>query len=405
MSDSAAQAKTWFLEGVGHFEAERLPDAERCFAAALALMPQRPSVLTNLGVTRVRLGKPAEALPLLQQALIFEPNNLEAWFFLGQAQFMLGQPALALPCFDKAVLIDDSRPLIWLEQAQTLARLGRHEQAIASFDRALALDATLITAWSHKGSLLRELHRLPEAATCFEKALALGADPQVHGFFLASVRGDAAPSTAPREYVEFLFDDYADEFDQHLTQMLNYQAYRVLVEQLAKLGSRRFESALDLGCGTGLSAPLLKPLVAQLDGLDLSGGMLAKARALGLYRELVHADVVDYLSTTSRQDDLVFAADVFNYIGELAPVFEGVTRVLTPGGIFCFTVELAAPGTVQTQLLPSLRYAHAESHVRALASRYGLSVLQALTLPLREDQRQPVMGLYVYLGKPRHAAD
>lgn len=405
MSDQAAQAKTWFLEGVGHFEAERLPDAQRCFEAALALAPQRPSVLTNLGVTRVRLGKPAEALPVLQQALIFEPGNLEAWFFLGQAQFMLGQPALALPCYEKAVSIDASRPAIWLEHAQTLVRLSRPESALASIDRALALDDTLMPAWSHKGTLLREMQRLPEAAACFEKALALGADPQVHGFFLASVRGAAAPSTAPREYVEFLFDDYADEFDQHLTQTLNYQAYRVLVEQLARLDARRFNSALDLGCGTGLSAPLLKPLAAQLDGLDLSGGMLGKARALGLYRELIHADVVDYLCAASRQDDLVFAADVFNYIGELAPVFEGVARVLVPSGIFCFTVELAPPGTAQALLLPSLRYAHAEAHVRALASRYGFKVLEALTLPLREDQRKPVMGLYVYLSQSGHAAD
>lgn len=405
MSDPTEQAKAWFLEGVAHFKAERLPDAERCFEAALGLMPQRPSVLTNLGVTRVRLGKPQEALPVLQQVLILEPKNLEAWYYLGQANAMLGEPALALPCFDQALSIDAGRPSLWLEHAQTLVRLSRPEAALASFDKALALDDALMLAWSHKGTLLREMQRLPEAAICFEKALELGADPQVHGFFLASVRASDAPSTAPRAYVEFLFDDYAHEFDQHLTQTLKYQAYRVLVEQLAVVDARRFDSALDLGCGTGLSAPLLKPRVAQLDGLDLSAGMLEKARALGVYRALFHADVVDYLTNSSRQDDLVFAADVFNYIGNLDPVFECVARILLPGGIFCFTVEQAPPDTAQALLLPSLRYAHAEAHVRSLASRHGFEVLQALSLPLREDQRKPVMGLYVYLSKPRHPAD
>jgi Tfp pilus assembly protein PilF len=75
MNDSMAQARQHFLDGVVHFEASRLTDAERSFEAALALAPGRASVLANLGAARVRLGKYADALPVLQQAAAAEPGQ------------------------------------------------------------------------------------------------------------------------------------------------------------------------------------------------------------------------------------------------------------------------------------------------------------------------------------------
>jgi Flp pilus assembly protein TadD len=51
------QARTLFLEGVAHYEAGRLPQAEQKFSAALSLAPGRPSVLTNLGAVRLKLGR------------------------------------------------------------------------------------------------------------------------------------------------------------------------------------------------------------------------------------------------------------------------------------------------------------------------------------------------------------
>ena len=55
------------------------------------------------------------------------------------------------------------------------------------------------------------------------------------------------------------------------------------------------ESALDIldaGCGTGLCAPLLKPYARVLAGIDLSGGMLVRARARGIYDELIEGESV-----------------------------------------------------------------------------------------------------------------
>lgn len=408
--NSFDQAKQHFLSGLAHLEAGRLPEAERGFEAALALMPGRVSVLTNLGAVRVQLGKPVEALGVLEQATQAEAANLEAWSWLALAQAQLGRPGQALVCCDRALALNAASAPLWLQRAQALVRLGRPQEALASFDRVLVLDPQSAEAWSHRGTLLRELQRLPEAAECFEKALALGADAEVHRYFLASVRGEAAPANAPRGYVEFLFDDYAADFQGHLVGQLHYQGHEFLVQQLQRFAPGRFASVLDLGCGTGLCGPLVRPLADRLDGLDLSSGMLEQARALGCYDALIHADAADYLAQADRSDDLVLAADVFIYIGELSAVFAGVARVLRPGGVFGFTVEQASGlgedrGAQGLELLSSLRYAHSEAYVRRLAGAHGFEVLGLEQAPLREDQRRPVQGLYVYLQRHGAAAD
>ena len=362
MNESMEQARQFFQDGLAHSEAGRLEQAQRSFAAALSLAPGRPSVLTNLGATLVRRGRWSDALVLLEEATAVEPDNLQAWSYLAVAHAELGQ----------------SRP------------------ALRAFGRALEIDPGHAGMWSQRGSLLRELGRLDEAAECFERALALGADPQLHGYYLASVQGGAVPDAAPRGYVESLFNRYAGEFQTHLVQALHYRGHEVLVRGLAPLGPQRFGRVLDLGCGTGLIAPLIKPVADRVDGVDLSLAMLEQARASGLYTELVHADAVEHLQSTDRRYDLILAGDVFVYLGALDAVFAGAARVLAPGGLFAFSIERTAD-THDLRLLPSLRYAHSQAYVQRLAQEHGFEVRAAFPAPLREDQHRPIEGLYIYL--------
>ena len=400
MSDPFEQARTQFLDGLAHFQAARFEAAKVCFEASLAVLPGRVSTLTNLGATHIKLGRPHDALPLLNQAITREPGNPEAWFQLGLAHVGLGQHTQALACFDKAQAVDNSGPVLWMLRAQCHSHLDQKEAALDALARALAIDPSLAQAWSERGNLLRELKRPADAAAAYEKAIALGADTGINGYFLASVRGGQGPSTAPRAYVEKLFDDYAGAFQDHLVTDLHYQAHAVLVAQLP---ARRFSSVLDLGCGTGLCGRLAKPFSGRIDGVDISSEMIKEAHQTGVYGQLFHADVAEYLGSAQRSDDLVLAADVFIYIGELGPVFEGVAKILAPGGLFGFTVELARPqsGTAADVVLqPSLRYAHSENYLRRMAREHGFKVDSLTTQALREDQGRPLMGLYVILSRP-----
>ena len=396
-------------------------------------MPGRASTLANLGAARLALGNLEGALNALEQALAVEPADLEAWSHKGVVLAALGRPAQALECHDGVLARDPRRGANWLQRGlalgalgrhaealvahdraialepeaagawfrrgQTLQFLERHEDALVAYDRALALDPQLAEAWSNRGGILRDSNRIDEAALSYRQAIEHGADAELNGYFLAAVTGRDVPRHAPVTYVGPLFDDYAPNFERHLVQTLHYRGHTALVEQLIRLEPpRRYPVALDLGCGTGLCGPLLRPLAARLDGVDLSAGMLAQARALGVYDHLFEADAAAHLRATEVRLDLVLAADVFIYIGDLEPLFGAAAGALAAGGIFGFTAEPAAPD-LDFCLLPSLRYAHSERHLRALADRHGFETLQVVAAPLREDQRSAVAGLYVFLRK------
>jgi predicted TPR repeat methyltransferase len=361
MSSNFEQARQFFLQGLSHYQAGRFQQAERDFAASLALLPGRPSTLTNLGAARLKLGKFKEAADLLEEALAQEPDNAEA----------LGHRATAL------------------------AELGQQAQALACVERALAVNPDLAPAWTLRGSLLRELGRPDEAAAAYEQAISRGADPQLNRYYLAALRGNGAPDAPPRHYVESLFDGYADGFEEHLVEVLNYRAPSFLVDELRRT-QRQFGCALDLGCGTGLCGTLLKLLSKTLHGVDLSRNMVERAAARGIYDSVAHADVTQYLATTQQSYDLVVAADVFVYVGALEPVFAGVARVMPSGGVFCFSVEACEEGA-DFALRTSLRYAHSRAYIEKLAGQYGFEVQATTGHSIREDQGIPIPGIFVWL--------
>lgn len=390
-----------FFQGVSHFEAGRLLEARACFESCLALTPDRPSVLGNLGVTLFHLGLPVDSAMYLQRATAGDPDYKEAWACLGLAHEANGSWQAAVEALTKALALQEQSATLWFSMGQCLMRLGRQGDALQALDRALKLEPGFAAAWSTRGGLLREMHRFEEAATSFENAMRLGADAELHAYYLASVRGAKPPLTAPRKYVEALFDDYAADFQGHVVDKLGYRGYETLLRPVIKSG-RRFRTALDLGCGTGLCGPLLQSCADAVDGVDISNEMLKQARSLGIYRELVHADLCAFLAGTGQRADLVVATDVFIYVGDIAPVFHAVARILEPRGLFAFTVELATNGD-DIRLLPSLRYAHSELYIRHLAAQCGLELADLHAAPIRHEQSAAVQGLYVYLTKPETA--
>ncbi len=438
--DGFERAKAAFLAGLQALQAGHDAEAEAAFVQSLALLPGRPSTLMNLGVARLRQGRADAALQALDEALAADPRLADAWGHRGVALAALARHGDALAAYERALALGAAPDTValhrllalgnlrrydealavadellarhpgdaeaWLHHGRTLQCLGRARDAVDSYRHAVTLAPTLAEGWSLYGQLLKELGRREDAAWAFEQALAQGAEPELHRWFLAAVRGTAGGDTPPQPpaaYVERLFDGYAEDFDEHLQQRLHYRTPQVLAEMVGaaaagRAGTPPFASALDLGCGTGLVAPLLAPLAGALDGVDLSSAMLAKARALGLYRELVHGDIVAHLQATPQRYELVVAADVFVYLGALEAVFAGVRRVLQPGGLFAFSVE--ATDEPRPVLRDSLRYAHGEPYLRALAAAHGLQWLAQRGGTLREDQGRPVAGLCVLLRAP-----
>src|SRR5262249_37322411 len=154
---------------------------------------------------------------------------------------------------------------------------------------------------------------------------------------------------ASDSYVKVLFDNFASTFDVHL-QRLEYRAPELVVETLRENGlpAGRESDILDAGCGTGLCGTLLRDYARKLVGVDLSAGMLEKARASGRYDELTEGELTAFMRAHPASCDVIASADTLCYFGDLREPAVAAAAALRPGGRFAFSVEMAeveeAPG-------------------------------------------------------------
>jgi SAM-dependent methyltransferase len=93
-------------------------------------------------------------------------------------------------------------------------------------------------------------------------------------------------------------------------------------------------AAADLGCGTGRTGAWLAGRgVGEIDGVDLSPGMLEAARARGVYRSLREA-TVEESGLESGVYDLAVACLVDEHLADVGPLYGEAARLLAPGGRF-----------------------------------------------------------------------
>ena len=195
---------------------------------------------------------------------------------------------------------------------------------------------------------------------------------------------------APASYVRALFDTYAERYDEHLLVELAYAAPNLLRGIVGRRLDGRGPLVVDLGCGTGLCGPLFRPLAGSLIGVDLSAEMLAKAQTRNAYDRLVEADLVQFMTGSDLRAELCLAADVFVYIGNLAPAFRAIAAALGEGGYLAFTTE-SGEGRLWT-LQRTGRYAHSRDYILRLAQESGLEVVAVESATLRLQSGKPVVG-------------
>lgn len=387
-----------FEQGLALHQQARLAEAERHYRRVLRMAPTHFDALHLLGALCGQTDRFDEALTLLNRALAQRPDSAPALTNLGNTLGSLGRHEEAVQAFERALTVrpDDAKAL--RNRGTSLRALERPEEALASFNAALDLQPAYPEALIGRAECLLSLHRRAQAIETFRQALPLGKDVDQIRYALASLGAEPAPPTAPAGYVEALFDMYAHNFDEHLVKTLGYRTPGLLVAELQRAQPQGGGEVIDLGCGTGLCGPLLKPLAQRLTGVDLSGLMLAKARELGLYDELVQGDILAALQGQPQRFHIAVAADVFVYIGDLAAVFAATAAALRPGGLFAFSVEACEHGNFQ--LGPKRRYAHSLPYLQGLADAHGLLLVSSTRCAIRKESDEAVDGLLVVMRKP-----
>ncbi len=282
--------------------------------------------------------------------------------------------------------------------AEALAADGDYSAAADLLTQVLERVPDWPPAWFKLADVDGKRGRPVASADAYARALALDpADALGASLQLARLGAAASPAVAPEAYVRTLFDQYAGRFDGHLVDKLFYRGPDLLVAAVQSLGERRFAHVIDLGCGTGLGGAAFRESAHVLTGVDLSPGMIAAARAKGLYDRLLVGNIQDFLAAEpAASADLLIAADVLCYIGDLAAILRAASDVLEPGGLFALTLQKGG-GTFG--LGADLRFAHAPPYVEGTAAARGLTTAVMDEAPLRRDAGADLVGLIVVLRK------
>lgn len=277
--------------------------------------------------------------------------------------------------------------------------LARGDAAAAADLLAQAIDIAphFAAAWFLLGEVHAQTGDRDGALAAFRQAAAVDPEDR-HGARVHLMRLGAEPLAAmPVAYVRAVFDQYAPRFDHALVEGLAYRGPELLRAAVhaaceARSRSPHFARALDLGCGTGLGARAFANMAGSWCGVDLSPGMIARARATGLYATLETGDMLDFLrAQDAASADLVLAADAVVYVPDHAPLWREAARVLRPDGVLAFTVE--THGGAGVILRDTLRYAHGAAHVATALRAAGFDSVTLDAGSTRKEAGVPVPGL------------
>lgn len=291
----------------------------------------------------------------------------------------------------------------YLQRARDCLDRREFADAESLLRQAIAAEPGSGAAHELLGKLLYRESRNAEAAEVYRAWLETSPNNPIASHLAAATSGGAIPARASDGFVAALFERAAPDFDTTLATLGYCVPQRLFESAMTVLdpGVVGIE-ILDLGCGTGLCGEWFRPLARRLVGVDLSAGMLEKARRRGCFDELTCAELTEYLERSTERFDLITAADVFCYFGDLAAVFAATARLLRPEGCFIFSVEHLEDPTDShpTRLLEHGRYAHDARYIHEALSNVGLRPVRTTKTFLRYERGAPVPGL-VIVARPR----
>ena len=445
LSINPALADVHYLLGKASKAVDDQAGSIRHFTRALELKPDFEFAYRDLFDLLLQSGKTEDAKALIQKAILAFPRSAEFHFFLGnllfnEADFLgailyhgkavaleptaamsykimgdahgrLEHRKKAIECYEKAISIDPVNADTHAALGAAMNASGKSANAIACYRRAIELKPEHVEAHRFLGNILLESGDKEGAINCYRRVVELQPDSPI-AHLVAAMSGENS-DRAPSGYIEQLFDEYAQTFESHLVQTLRYDAPKKLIDLVCEVTTPAAGqwSVLDLGCGTGLSGAAISPYAKELVGVDLSGKMLSKARARGIYSRLEHMDLFAMMQKEAALSyDVVISTDVFVYIGRLDDLFSEAQRLLRAGGLFAFSVESLdtiadnapnLPDARDFRLHATGRYTHSLDYVTRTGSHNGFEMLSTKKMPVRVEYGRAVPG-YLMLWRQRN---
>lgn len=349
--------------GLAFYDQERYQEAEKHYSRACTLNSEDPDIHYNRGLNFRRLNQIQDAAESFERAFRLGDHDLDTLYNLGL-------------CYQD---------------------LGEFSQAAFLYESILTKEANHSSTLNNYAYLCHKTGDTDKAEALYRRLLDLNPEHQAARHMLDSLSG-ITPDTAPLEYVEAVFDSYAEEFEQSLLEQLAYQAPQNIWKRYCSLfPNDRRDLCLDLGCGTGLVGEEFSSCCRQLVGVDISQRMLSIAEEKNIYDDLIKSDIVKYLNKSKHSPDLLVAGDVFTYLGDLKLIFQKCFHAARPKGLFLFSVEDSDSDSFE--LKETGRFGHSPEYILNLCQKTGWTLLDQYLSNLRQEKGEWIRGHIFILEK------
>ena len=351
--EKSKYAHPHFNCALAHCQLQEFDQAKKELLNVIDIDPQHIRALNQLGEISLNQKNYKLACDYFSQALLINNNIAETWHSLAISEFFLQQYQHAIDSFNQCLNIKPHHLTANQECANAYCKLNKFDDAIRHyyrqieikpcddtfynlavcfmyqektndaieyFTKALTTGHNMTQSNLNMGSLYLKISNLEKAQFHYESALSIEPENEEARHILSAITQNNIAHRAPSRYITSLFDQYANHYDQHLTQHLNYKTHQLIFDFFNAEGyDKKSLTILDLGCGTGLCGELISPYASALVGIDLSQRMLDVAAQKNIYSKLVNTDIYN-VSDLENQFDLIIAADVFPYCGDLLPL-------------------------------------------------------------------------------------
>ena len=170
----------------------RWTDSETLLRRALEVAPGFTAARANLALVLGRMGRPAEALPLLDTVFAEDNDNLGHFNLKAATLGKLGDFEAAIGLYEQVLERSPKQPRVWLSYGHMLKTIGRLDDGIAAYRRSIAIRPDLGEAWFSLANL-KTFAFSDEDIAAMQAALArqLGDEDRIHlDFALAKALHD-----------------------------------------------------------------------------------------------------------------------------------------------------------------------------------------------------------------------
>ncbi len=166
----------------------RVPEAVATYERILALEPENPIALHNLGNISLQRGDSEAAIVYYRRATEAKPDYLLAHYHMGEALARLERFEEAYRTYEKVLQLEPQNPQELLAADDALYRLasidltmGAYERAAVFLEQVLAADPAHLKAHHAYGQALMQLGRREEALRQFDEHMRLLAEQEPSG--------------------------------------------------------------------------------------------------------------------------------------------------------------------------------------------------------------------------------